>query len=702
MTKMARKEPVAAKKIFSQLRLPDLQDSYQFWNGDGTPPDSATKIIPVLRERMMNEVVVRRRLKSLSKKLIDILKFFLRSESYSSNMQHIITSQVFSYMNQYEIEAALNALQKRGFVCAARGRLISEFGRKAYLIPGELGETLQNFLWDEEKEAYDTFSLMGYLEKFETADMKTMASAFLAEPPRTIDSTEDAVARLAEPDELRRRIDSVDDEALKGVVHLAITEYGGVMPRTLYDKVRGKKQPPWDRLRWKTLLEDHLLGTTRHLSLGEYGINHFDETLVIYRELVDSYLGGLGDDRNQSLDEIRTLGVDLISDISSFMSFINHNKIRLTLNGSIYKTAVKKIEEDFILSRKEEFEENNIFDFIYSFCLGNRMIQRKENRQIGLTVKGKSWDHQPLKKKLSSILSFAFDEWEPGDDQFHMPRLKKMFIENIKQLDINRWYDVMHIPFMTRNAYLADLDRNNIRDAFQNCYQYNRNTRMMDIQQMANALFQWMRSRFFLLGLVDMGYHGGKVNTMLLNPLGAKALGIDMPDKSALKQKPLIVNPDFEIILFQDGDNYDLITRMDRFAERTKSDNAYHYKITVSTVEKAVAEGMTVSDILTLLSENSRVGIPQNVIYSIREWAEKVKFARIREATLLRVRNKEVIDRILQAGSLKEIVLERIAPTVLMIKPDCDRKALSDILEAKGIFLEKGDRPDEETNGRRS
>lgn len=700
MTKMTRKEPVIAKKIFSQLQLADLQESYQFWNGDGTPPDSATRIIPVLREKMMNEVVVRRRLKSLSKKLIDILKFFLRSESYSSNMQHIITSQVFSYMNQYEVEAALNALQKRGFVCAVRGRLIADFGREAFLIPGELGETLQNFLWDEEKEAYDTFSLVGFLEKFESADLKPMVTASLAASSRSIETVDDAVARLAESDELQHRIDGIDDEALRAVVRLAITEYGGVMPRALYDKIRGKTYPPWDRLRWKPLLEDHFLGTTRHLSLGEYGINHFDDTLVVYRELVDTYLESQGGACNQELDEIRTLGVDLISDISSFLSFINHNKIRLTLNGSIYKTAVKKIEEDFILSRKEEFEENNIFDFIYSFCLGNRMIQRKDNRQIGLTVKGKSWDHQPLKKKLSSILSFAFDEWEPGDDQFHMPRLKKMFIENIKGLDINRWYEVMHIPFMTRNAYLAALDRNNIRDAFQNCYQYNRNTRMMDIQQMANALFQWMRSRFFLLGLVDMGYHGGKVNTMMLNPLGAKALGIEVPDKSALKQKPLIVNPDFEIILFQDGDNYDLITRMDRFAERTKSDNAYHYKVTVSTVEKAVAEGMTVSDILTLLSENSRVGIPQNVIYSIREWAEKVKFAQIREATLLRVRNKEVIDRILQAGSLKEIVLERIAPTVLMIKPDFDRKTLSAILEAKGIFLEKGDRPNEETTDR--
>jgi len=264
-----------------------------------------------------------------------------------------------------------------------------------------------------------------------------------------------------------------------------------------------------------------------------------------------------------------------------------------------------------------------------------------------------------------------------------------MFIENMKKLDVGRWYDVMYVAYSTRNTYLAKLDSNNIRDAFQNCYQYNRNTGMRDLQQMANTLFQWMRSRFFLLGLVDMGFRGGKVSSMQLNSLGAKALGIDTPESAGIKQNPLIVNPDFEIILIQDGDNYDLITRMDRFAVRTKSDNAYHYKITSSSVEKAVAEGMTASEILTILSENSRVDIPQNVIYSIREWSEKVKYVTVSEATLLRGRNKEVVDRIVHSGLLKDRIVERLAPTILMIKTDVDSKKINTALQKLGIFLEK-------------
>jgi hypothetical protein len=173
-----------------------------------------------------------------------------------------------------------------------------------------------------------------------------------------------------------------------------------------------------------------------------------------------------------------------------------------------------------------------------------------------------------------------------------------------------------------------------------------------------------------------------------LNLLGAKGLGIGLPQDAEHLENPLIVNPDFEVILFQDGDSYDLITQLDKFAMRTKSDNTYHFKITSSTVEKAVAEGMTAAEILTLLSENSRVGIPQNVIYSIKEWAEKVKFVQVSTGTLLRGRNKEVIDRIIQSSRLKEAIVERISPTILLIHQDADPKYLRKNLEKLGIFLE--------------
>jgi len=274
------------------------------------------------------------------------------------------------------------------------------------------------------------------------------------------------------------------------------------------------------------------------------GINHFDDTLVVFHEVVDAYMSEISHIDSSAFTDIRSLGVDLISDISSFLSFINHNKIRLALSGSIYRTAIKKAVDNFILNKKVEFEESDIFQYIYSFCLGNRMIQRKGDRNLSLTVKGKAWDHQPLERKLFRLLSFAFEEWESGEDQFHLPALKKMFVDSIKGLEINCWYDVMLLPFKCRNYYLANLENNNVRDAFQNRYQYTQNTSMRDSVQLAHSLFNWLRNRFYLLGLVDLGFVDGKVAALRLTPLGAKALGMALPDEAEVAQNPLIVNPE--------------------------------------------------------------------------------------------------------------------------------------------------------------
>ncbi|MBU0755462.1 MAG: hypothetical protein KJ645_10015, partial [Planctomycetes bacterium] len=445
-------------KVLKDKPIDELREFYTFWEGEGDVPARAVEIVPILLERMTDENLVRQRLKFLSKKLLEILKFFLRSDSYTSNLQHILNSQTFSYMSQYEMEAALNALQKRGFLFAEEKPSTKKKKKtpKNLIIPEELGEILQNFLWDEEKDIYDTFSLRGYLSKFPDDQLEGRFGGCLKH--KTALDDEDRLgslcAALMRPEEVAHRIDSIEDEGLKSLIRMTITEFGGVISLSLWERIREKKAT-WQHHAWKKSLEEHLLGTVRQLSLGEYGINHFDDTLVVFHEVVDVHMVDLAKIEPTELTDRKSLGVDLISDISCFLSFVSHNRIRLTLGGSIYRTAIKKVMDSFILNDKKEFEEEDIFHYIYTFCLSDRMIQRKGDRNLSLTIKGKAWDRQALERKLHRLLSFAFEEWESGEDPFHLPVLKKMFVDAIRELEINRWYDVMYLPFKCRNVYLA-------------------------------------------------------------------------------------------------------------------------------------------------------------------------------------------------------------------------------------------------------
>jgi hypothetical protein len=101
-----------------------------------------------------------------------------------------------------------------------------------------------------------------------------------------------------------------------------------------------------------------------------------------------------------------------------------------------------------------------------------------------------------------------------------------------------------------------------------------------------------------------------------------------------------------------------------------------------------VAEGLEPSSILRTLSEHSRVDVPQNVIYSIGQWADKVKFVSQATVSLVRGRNKEVIDRILHDKRLRGHVIERLSPTALLMSQDVPRETLAKLLEPLGVFLE--------------
>lgn len=685
MTDDKRLRAPSLERLLRERSRPELGEYYSFWDGRAPCPGTSDELVAALVARMTEEESVRKRLKFLSKKLVDLLKFLLRDRAYTVTRDHVLKSRLFNYMSQYEVEAALNALQKRGFVFQIGERGSNGDGNVAFSVPHDLGEVLHAFLWDEECSLADVFRLPNYVRRVGAAQIDHIGSLLV--PAREVADAEQAAAFLGEPGEIAQRIARLDPE-LQRVLAATIVETGGFATKALYDRVRGEA-PRWDRRRFKRGFEESFLGTVRHLSLGEFGINHFDDTLVIFGEVIEVWRRQFGPDPGKAVTDVHTCGVDLVSDISNFLSFVAHNRVRLTLNGQIYRTVTKKLSEQFILAKKAEFAGLDSFQYIYDFCVSRRLVQRRPDRALLISVKGRMWETEPLEKKLQVLLDFAFREQLRDGDGFHAPHLRERLLELLVQQDVGVFQDAAGIPFAARNAYLARLEEDHIRDAFQNRYQYAPTAVMRDASGLAQSLYHWLRDRLYLLGLVDLGLRDGNAVAVRLTPLGARALGKSLPAEQACAGRPLIVNPDFEVVLFpEEGDTYDLITRLDRFAERQSSDAVYRYKVTEPSVEKAVAEGVEVAEILRVLSENSRGAIPQNVVYSIKEWAGKVRFVSVRRVTVLRGRNREIIDRVLRTLASHGISSERLSPTAVVVEESTDLATLEKDLSTEGVFLE--------------
>jgi len=679
----------------------ELGELLSFWDGRQSGLEGP-RVVSELRRRMSSEKIVRKRMKFLSKKLVDLLKFFLRGDGYRAELAHVTGSQSFSYLTPFELKAAVNALIKRGFLFHADGHVQgngSGNGRSrtngsrngkadSFLVPCELGDVLQAFIWDDDRTVEETFSLKGQLARLvDRRDLDALVKAFV---PEAVGSKNHAHAAelLAELETVRPRL-AVVPEKYHPLLKIVVQTYGGIAPRAVLQK-NHKGLARWNRKELQDLLESQHLGTVRHVSLGEFGIHQFDEAVVLYAELMPALRELLGCE-TPTVSLVRSLGVDLISDISAFLSYVEHNPIKLTLSGKVYRTAVRKLEDSFILTRTSGFAGEWLFQYLYDFCNSQSMIARGEDRSVILTIKGRSWDRTPLDKKLSRLLKFSCGNWIATEEPFHGERLLELYLDRIRMMTVGEWADIHAPGFDARDAYLANLDNFGVRDRFQSRFQFAQQSGMRDPQQLAVALTTWARERLFLFGMLDLGEVDGKPAAMRLTPLGGKALGLEVADGDVAAAAPLIVNPDFEIILFPDGSSYDLITELDRFAERITSDSAYRYKLTAASIEKAVAEGLEPASILQTLSEHSRVEVPQNVIYSIGQWAGKVKFVRQTIVSLVRGRNKEVIDRILHEETLRPHVVERLSPTALLLSRNLPREEFARLLESLGIFLEGDD-----------
>lgn len=665
----------------------ELRELLSFWDGSGASPEGAERLVAELRKRMASEKTVRKRVKFLSKKLVDLLKFFLRGDGYRADLGHVTGSKSFSYLSPFELKAAVNALIKRGFLFSANG-FSGSSSPDTFLVPGELGDVLQAFIWDDDRTVEEIFSLNGQLSRLvDRRDLDALVAAHVPDAPPAANHVE-AAALLAGQSAVGHRLAAVP-ERYHELLKLVVTAYGGIGPRTVLEK-NHKSLARWNRKELQDALESQLLGTVRHVSLGEYGIHQFDEAVVVFAECV-APLRELLQPGTLPIDNVTSLGVDLISDISAFLSYIEHNPIKLTLSGKVYRTAVRKLEESFILNRTSTFTGEWLFQYLFEFCQSQSMIARGKDRTVALTIKGRSWDRTPLEKKLARLLKFSCGNWTSTVEPFHGERLLGLFMERIRELSVGRWIDVNAPAFDARNRYLANLDHYGVRDRFQSRYQFAQQSGMRDPHQLAGALTTWARERLFLFGVIDLAESEGKVSAMRLTPLGAKALGLEVPEGDDVTAAPLVVNPDFEIILFPDGKSYDLITELDRFAERRSSDSAYRYKLTEASIEKAVAEGLEPASILRTLSEHCRVEVPQNVIYSIGQWAGKVKFVSQSVVSLVRGRTKEVIDRILHDERLRPHVLERVSPTALIVSRALQRDELAALLEPLGVFLDDHD-----------
>jgi hypothetical protein len=199
-----------------------------------------------------------------------------------------------------------------------------------------------------------------------------------------------------------------------------------------------------------------------------------------------------------------------------------------------------------------------------------------------------------------------------------------------------------------------------------------------------------VRQRLYLIGIVDLGYDKSERPVALrLTRSGARLLGVgETSGSDAPLIGSLIVTPDFEIVLFPTGDDAELVHELDRFCVREKAGETLHFRILERSVNRALSEGMQLSRILDTLRAHSRTPVPQNVVYSVRDWAHRAGLMILDNHHVVRCDDEQTLARFAQDAGVRPYVREVIDERRVQLKTRSTPKRLQALLRDLDYLIE--------------
>lgn len=605
--------------------------------GDGKGASRAA-LVADLAAAMEDEANVLQRLLALPRKLQDLLEPFLQGESVVLSVQQLFATQGQAFKSRFDLEACLAALQREGMLFPAADKRWTDFEGQGYAVPTELVRCVLGHRQRSRSALKDLLTLQGFLDarhfrqraqkagKAEKASAeKNGRTAKNGKAESADDKAADHARKIYKLYAMGSAIASRRAKlpaTVASVFETAMVKHGGLSAWADLVAEFDADQAP-DAELCKKCLEDAMLGTVGPLPLLRLGIQPADSYFVLFHEVVLEELLKHATRHPVEVHEELVCGGNLASNVGRFLRELHQSKVLFTAEGDLFKASHKRIATSLLPLPGGFLPGEAQLELIYKFCLFRRLIDRRGERALRPTPQGMEFDRAPLHEQQKLLLQhFVEDRSLPGEP-FHHVRMRRVLLRLLRRGEPGVWQEMTCLPFLARNAYLAQLDGEQVEAHFAARFQGAGYTPGETLQQMAMNLLAWVKRRLYPLGLVDVGLRDGRPVALRLSQLGADLLEAEPAAKAAGQRSSVIVNPDFEVLLFPGDDVHEAVHAIDRFAKRLKSDHVHQFKLEPATLRAGLAEGLTLDEIVRELTDRARAPVPQNVLYSLEDWAQQ-------------------------------------------------------------------------------
>jgi hypothetical protein len=597
---------------------PALRDCVFRWCGapaDGKPTLAAAAAA------MEDEAKALARIAALPKKLQDLLEPFFAPGGGVRPVQSLVTECGKHFKSRFELEAALAALHREAFVWHVRDKRWATFDTPSWAVPSELVECVLQARQRRQRLLQDALTLQGFLDARYFRERAGNGKAAGKDDDKARDHARKIYKLYTMDGAIAQRLQKLP-RPVAAIVDDVLFKHGGIAS---WDEVLREvefAEPP-DRALVGKCLEEAMLGAVEDLDLARIGIQPIQQAVVVFHEVALHALKKRGEGLVPQVDEELACQADYVTNVGRFLRELQQTKVLFTSDGDLFKASQKRIAATLLPVPGGFLGAEPLLETIFRFCLQRRLLDRRGERGLRPTPAGHDFERAPLAEQLKTLVAHFVEDRTLHGEAYHHTRLRRVFLRLLRRAEPMAWQDVSILPFLARNAYLAQLEAAPTEEFFAARFLGGGYTPGESLQQMAWNLLVWVKKRLFPLGVVDLGLHQGRVTAMRLSRLGAELLDAEPAAKAGGTRSMVIVQPDFEVLVFPGDDVHEVVHLFDRFAHRTKSDHVHQFRIDEASVRAGVADGLTAGQILQEIADRAKAPIPQNVRYSLEEWGLK-------------------------------------------------------------------------------
>jgi Helicase conserved C-terminal domain len=150
-------------------------------------------------------------------------------------------------------------------------------------------------------------------------------------------------------------------------------------------------------------------------------------------------------------------------------------------------------------------------------------------------------------------------------------------------------------------------------------------------------------------------------------------------------RRTLIVQPNFELLLLQP--DLSTVFSILPFAQVNQIGIVSRLTLTRNSVLRGLEAGRNIEQIIQFLEEHNQKEMPQNVLYSLRDWTKLYKEVTISQVLLIDVPSESLTNEICSPTKFRAFGLRKLAPCIIAVSSDTSLQELRRVLDKEGIVV---------------